>query len=75
MKISLGWINKEGYSDSQVKTFESEEKAFEFCVKHINNIARINGLRIHRDFEDKQDGVKVITEEQILDAIRENEYE
>lgn len=76
MKISIGWMNKDGFSENQVKTFDNEDSAFAFCKKHLENgnIIRINGVRFHRDFEDSGEvEVKVISDVEILDAIRESE--
>ena len=76
MKISIGWQNKDGFSENQIKTFDNEDAAFEFCKKHLENgnIIRINGVRFHRDFEDDEDiEVKVVSNVEILEAIRESE--
>ena len=75
MKVSLGWINNEGYSEYQEKSFDDESSAFQFCLRNINRIARINGMRFHRDFEDvseaDDDVIKEISEDVILAAIRD----
>lgn len=76
MKISLGWVNKEGYSENQIKTFADEDAAMSFCKKHLEkgNIVRINGVRFHRDFEDGESVfIKEVPDVEILEAIRESE--
>lgn len=75
MKISIGWLNKEGFSENQVKTFDTEDAAFAFCKKHLENgnIIRINSVRFHRDFEDGDNAeIKVISDIEVLNAIRES---
>lgn len=49
IKLSVGWKNSEGFSEDQVKSFKTEEDAFVFCTKHIDNIMRIGELRIQRN--------------------------
>ncbi len=76
IKISLGWKNKDGHSEDQIKSFRTEEDAYQFCVKHIENIMRIGNMRIQRNpasYSDNMPETITVTEEAIREEImREN---
>ncbi len=70
LKVSLGWKNKDGFSEEQIKTFVDEDAAFEFCKKHLDKIVRINSVRLRRDFEGDKD-MTAIDDTLIRSAIAE----
>ena len=56
IRLSIGWINKDGYSENQIKTFIDTDAAYDFCKKHIDLIARIGGTRFkHLDDPNQED--------------------
>ncbi len=78
MKISIGWKNNEGHSEEQIKSFKTEEDAYNFCIKHIDKIMRIGTLRIQRNeasYTGDMPDIIEISEEDIRTEINKSKKE
>ncbi|MBR3646202.1 MAG: hypothetical protein IKN54_07260 [Lachnospiraceae bacterium] len=69
MKVKIGWVNLSNQEEIQIKKFNDEMSAIQWCREHRKNISLINDTRFKLCYLGIVSPVKEVGHFEIMDAL------